>query len=149
MSHFIIDSFKNEEDFLISLIIMGAIFFGIALIVGVILCILFILILIGLLSAGIISASILVGYHQKSVSKGFKTFFLALSISGSSIISVLFFFFVNSIKEWWSTNTAIVAGVLCGLISGYLLGLIMFEATKKIVTFSYKKFQSTKTKYLN
>lgn len=75
-SPYIIDSFKNDDDFLVVLLIMGAIFFAIVVIIGVVLCLLFILLLIVLITAGVLSTSVLVGIQQKSVSKGFKTFFL-------------------------------------------------------------------------
>ncbi|MBD3907190.1 hypothetical protein NAL32_18855 [Chryseobacterium sp. Ch-15] len=141
-SSYIIDSFKNDDDFLVVLLIMGAIFFAIVVIIGVVLCLLFILLLIGLITAGILSTSVLIGIQQKSVSKGFKTFFLGVSMVGCTIVSIIFFWFVNSVKEWWDTNISIVIGVFCGVLVGYILGLLMFVALKKIISLLQKKYQT-------
>ena len=146
---FIIDSFNNDEDFLIVLLLMGAIFFGIAVIVGVVICILFTLLIIALISAGLISASVLVGYQKKSVSKGFKTFFLSASILGATIVSVIFFRLINSIYAWTTPDISIIAGIIWGLISGWLLGLLIFTALKKIVLLLNNKYQSIKAKQIN
>lgn len=128
---FIIDSFNNDDDFLVVLLLMGAIFFCIAIIVGVIICLLFILILIGLISAGIISASVLIGYQQKSVSKGFRTFFLSVPIIGTSVLSIIFFCVLNSIYDWWTKDICIMVGALFGVVSGYVLGILVFAVSKK------------------
>lgn len=94
-SPYIIDSFKNDDDFLVVLLIMGAIFFAIVVIIGVVLCLLFILLLIGLITAGILSTSVLIGIQQKSISKGFKTFFLSVSMVGCTIVAGLLILLKN------------------------------------------------------
>lgn len=141
-SLYIIDSFKNDDDFLVVLLIMGAIFFAIVVIIGVVLCLLFILLLIGLITAGVLSTSVLVGIQQKSISKGFKTFFLGASMVGCTIVAVIFFWFINSVKEWWDTNISIVIGVFFGVLGGYILGLLMFVALKKIFSLLQTKYQT-------
>ncbi|MFC3160804.1 hypothetical protein SAMN05443633_105152 [Chryseobacterium arachidis] len=124
---------------------MGVIFFAIVVIVGVVLCLLFILLLIGLITAGILSTSVLIGIQQKSISKGFKTFFLGVSMVGCTIIAIIFFWFVNSVKEWWDTNISIIIGIFCGVLSGYILGLLMFVALKKIISLLQKKYQTIRS----
>lgn len=124
---------------------MGAIFFAIVVIIGVVLCLLFILLLIGLITAGVLSTSVLVGIQQKSISKGFKTFFLGVSMVGCTIVSIIFFWFVNSVKEWWDTNISIIIGVFCGVLGGYILGLLMFVALKKIISLLQKKYQTIRS----
>lgn len=136
-SPYIIDSFKNDDDFLVVLLIMGAIFFAIVGIIGVVLCLLFILLLIGLITAGILSTSVLIGIQQKSISKGFKTFFLSVSMVGCTIVAIIFFWFVNSVKEWWDTNISIVIGVFCGVFWRLYFGFIdvcSFEKNNLIIT---------------
>ncbi|OBW41966.1 hypothetical protein AB670_01657 [Chryseobacterium sp. MOF25P] len=124
---------------------MGAIFFAIVVIIGVVLCLLFILLLIGLITAGILSTSVLIGIQQKSISKGFKTFFLGVSMIGCTIVSIIFFWFANSVKEWWDTNISIIIGVFCGVLGGYILGLLMFVALKKIISLLQKKYQTIRS----
>ncbi|MBB6369618.1 hypothetical protein [Chryseobacterium shigense] len=147
---YMMDSFKNDEDFLIALILMGALFFLLALIIGVVLILMFFLILFFLISGGIISASVLVGIQQKSVSKGFKTLFLSVSILGTTIVSVIFFYFINLIQHWWTADISIVAGIICGALSGWLLGLLIFKASGKLVTFLKNKYNDRmKSKSIN
>ncbi|KUG12816.1 hypothetical protein ATE49_10860 [Elizabethkingia miricola] len=119
---------------------MGALVFFILGVIGIILGLLLILIVIFLISAGIISASLLVGLQQKSLSKGFKTFFISVSILGSTIASVILFLFINTVKNWWQTDTAIIAGIVSGIASGWILGVIMFTASKKLVMFLKNKY---------
>ncbi|AQX83948.1 hypothetical protein AYC65_02450 [Elizabethkingia bruuniana] len=119
---------------------MGALVFFILGVIGIVLGLLFILIVIFLISAGIISTSVLVGLQQKSLSKGFKTFFISVSILGSTIASVILFLFINTIKNWWQTDTTIIAGLISGIASGWILGLIMFITCKKLVLFLKNKY---------
>ncbi|WP_417873773.1 hypothetical protein [Xanthomarina gelatinilytica] len=123
---------------------MGALFFLIALIIGVVICLIVIAILIGLIGVGIISTSVLTGLYQRSIGKGFKTFFVLSSILGSTIVSVVFFWFINTIKNWWSTDLVIVAGIGSGIISGWLLGLLLFVTLRKMMEFIKTKYESKK-----
>jgi len=147
---YMIDSFQNDDDFLAVLILMGGLFFILAIIIGVVLILLFFLILFALISGSIISASVLIGLQQKSVSKGFRIFFLSVSILGSTVVSVIFFWAVNSIKDWWPTDISIIAGIICGVISGWLLGLLVFKATRKFAIFLKDKYNGrTDVKSIN
>lgn len=137
---YLIDSFRNDDDFLAVMLVMGALVFFILGVIGIVLGLLFILIVIFLISAGIISTSVLVGLQQKSLSKGFKTFFISVSILGSTIASVILFLFINTIKNWWQTDTAIIAGLISGIASGWILGLIMFITCKKLILFLKNKY---------
>ncbi|CAM3888330.1 hypothetical protein I6H88_13350 [Elizabethkingia bruuniana] len=137
---YLIDSFRNDDDFLAVMLVMGALVFFILGVIGIVLGLLFILIVIFLISAGIISTSVLVGLQQKSLSKGFKTFFISVSILGSTIASVILFLFINTIKNWWQTDTTIIAGLISGIASGWILGLIMFITCKKLVLFLKNKY---------
>ncbi|MCL1654412.1 Uncharacterised protein [Elizabethkingia miricola] len=140
LDFYLIDSFRNDDDFLVAMLLMGALVFFILGVIGIILGLLLILIVIFLISAGIISASLLVGLQQKSLSKGFKTFFISVSILGSTIASVILFLFINTVKNWWQADTAIIAGIVSGIASGWILGVIMFTASKKLVMFLKNKY---------
>ncbi|WP_262148353.1 hypothetical protein [Chryseobacterium foetidum] len=129
------DSFRNEDDFLVNLLLMGAAFALFAVIIAVFVVVVVSVLLFLLISAGIISTSLLVGFQQKSVSKGFKTFFIVSCIAGSSVVSVLFFWFLNLVYDWWITEVAVLSGLLFGAATGWILGLILFSASKKIVIF--------------
>lgn len=136
-----IDSFRNDENFIVTLLLMGAIFAFFAIIIGIAIVIIISAIVFFLISAGLISASVLVGFQNKSASSGFKTFFILVSILGSSIVSVVFFLFMNSVKDWWPTETTIFAGIIFGGVVGWLLGLLMFLAFKNIAVFLKTKVE--------
>lgn len=137
---YMMDSFKNDDDFLVVLMLMGALFFLLALIISVVLILIFFLILFFLISGGIVSVSVLVGVQQKSISKGFKTLFLIVSILGTTVVSVIFFYFINLIQHWWTADISIIAGIICGAISGWLLGLLIFKASGKLVASLRNKY---------
>lgn len=139
---YMIDSFKNDDDFLVVLIIMGAIFAFFAVIIALFLLVVFAALLFFLISGSVISASVLVGFQQKSTSKGFKTFFLIINVFSSIIASVLFFWIINAAKIGWPTEVSIFVGAIVGAIIGWVLGLLMFSAFRKITLFLKNKFQN-------
>jgi len=102
-----IDSFRNDDDYLAILILMGMLFLVFAVILTTVLIIIFVGILLALVGAGIISASVLVGLQQRSLNRGLKTLFLMASMLGFSIISVIFFWFANQVRDWFAGNFAV------------------------------------------
>jgi len=102
---------------------------------------LFIVIVIGLVSAGIISTSVLVGFQQRSVSKAFKTFFIVSPTFGSTIVSVIAFLFTNMVYKWEQKDSSIFARILCGIGFGCLFGFLMYKALHKIILFLQRKYK--------
>jgi len=47
---------------------------------------------------------------------------------------------LNKIEHWWSNDTSIFAGIVFGLLSGWILGIVIFTAVKKLVLFLKNKF---------
>ena len=139
-SFYLIDSFRNDDDFLVVMLLMGALVFLLAVIFGVVLILIILFVVASFIGGGIISASVLVGLQQKSMSKGFKTFVLSVSILASTILSVLSFCLINSVKHWWNLEITIVAGIICGVLAGWLLGLFFFKAASKMAEFLKKKY---------
>lgn len=149
LNFYLIDSFRNDDDFLAALLVMGIIFFILAIIIGIALVLIFFATLLVLIGVGLISASVLVGLQQKSLSKGFKTLFLSSSILGTTIISVIFFWFLNRIEDWWSNDVSIFAGIAVGFLSGWILGIIIFTAAKKMVLFLKNKYDQKFNRKIN
>lgn len=141
---FMIDSFHNDDDFLLVFLVMGILFFLIALVIGIVLSLIFIGLVFFLVGGGIISASVLVGLKQKSLSKGFKTFFMAVAILGNVIICTLLFWFLNGINHWVDRDTAIISGLISGIFTGWLLGLLLFHTTRKFALFFKNKYDLKK-----
>lgn len=127
-----IDSFRNDDDYLAILILMGMLFVVFAVILTTVLIIIFVGILLALVGAGIISASVLVGLQQRSLNTGLKTLFLMASMLGFSIISVIFFWFANQVLDWWSQEISLLVGVGVGLLSGWMLGMLFFTTFLKV-----------------
>ena len=137
-----IDFNHDEDELMTTVLLMGAAFAFFALIIGVAVVIIVSAILFLLISGGLISASVLVGFQQRSASKGFKTFFILLCSLGTSVISVVFFWVLNSANDWWTVEVALFAGLLVGIFCGWLLGLLIFHAFRKVVLFLKKKFEN-------
>ena len=71
--------------FLLSLLAIGFVIAALCIIIGVILVFLILLGITGFISMGILSVSVLAGLHERSVTKGFRTF----AILASTIFSTL------------------------------------------------------------
>ncbi|MFC6267191.1 hypothetical protein [Frigoriflavimonas asaccharolytica] len=137
-------TFNDEENFLISLMIMGAIFSIIAFIVVIVFTVLILGILFILAAVGAISSSILVGFHQKSLSAGFKTLFIIGCSFLTIVASLIFFILSNQIWPWTSNLIAIISGVIFGIGSGWIFGILIFKAFIATVKYIKVRFATTK-----
>lgn len=138
---YLIDSFQNDDNFIVTLLLMGSLVFLALAVISILLGLLFIVTIILLISAGIISTSVIVGLQQRSITKGFKTLFLSLAILGSSIVSVIFCIFLNAVYDWSSNNMAILIGLVLGIILGTGLGLLAFKAMAGLIRFLMSKYR--------
>ncbi|MGE8292090.1 MAG: hypothetical protein ACN6ON_10435 [Sphingobacterium sp.] len=138
---YLIDSFRNEDNFIATLLLMGSLVFLALAVISILLGLLFIVTIILLISAGIISTSVIVGLQQRSITKGFKTLFLSSAILGSSIVSVIFCIFLNAVYDWSSNNMAIIMGLVLGIILGTGLGLLAFKAMAGLIRFLTSKYR--------
>jgi len=138
---YLIDSFRNDDDFIATLLLMGSLVFLALAVISILLGLLFIVTIILLISAGIISTSVIVGLQQRSITKGFKTLFLSSAILGSSIVSVIFCIFLNAVYDWSSNNMAILMGLVLGIILGTGLGLLAFKAMAGLIRFLTSKYR--------
>ena len=64
---YMIDSFHNDDNSLAIMLVIGALFFAVAVIVGIVICLIFTKFIISLFAAGILSTSVLLGFQQKSI----------------------------------------------------------------------------------
>jgi hypothetical protein len=138
---YLIDSFRNDDNFIATLLLMGSLVFLALAVISILLGLLFIVTIILLISAGIISTSVIVGLQQRSITKGFKTLFLSSAILGSSIVSVIFCIFLNAVYDWSSNNIAILIGLVLGIILGTGLGLLAFKAMAGLIRFLMSKYR--------
>ncbi len=133
-----------EDDFSPGLLIFAL--FGLGLILlsvgaGIVLTVFGILILFGLIGAGILSASILVGLHNRSFGKGFKTFLISGTTVGGLFIGATGFWLLNKVVHWFTTSKALIIGAIGGLLTGMLLGIFLFYVIRKLTAFLKDKLK--------
>ncbi|MBD3582718.1 hypothetical protein [Flavobacterium selenitireducens] len=119
--------------FLFSLLVIGIIAIGVCVAIGIVLTVLGLLVIFGLISMGALSASLLVGIHQKSVTKGFKAFAVIFTTSASGFAGAIVLWTLNRLMKWWTDAIAAGTGLLIGLVSGFLTGVAIAFAIQKIV----------------
>lgn len=131
----------EDEQFAIFLLLLGTA--GVCFMVGFFLVgVLVFLILLGIvvlcIAAGVISTSVFIGWYKRSLTSGFKSFIIIVAsligivsgILGLGLISYLF-------KLEFDRSTISIAGSICGLITGALLGLVVFKVLR--ISFRYLK----------
>jgi hypothetical protein len=103
---------------------------------GIVVTLLVLLLLSGLISAGIVSVSILVGISQKSVAKGFKTFLLsAASVSGSLSGAIMLFAINNFFLHRITGMNAALIGALAGFLGGMIVAFFIFRVLQWIFNY--------------
>ena len=140
------ENFNEEfDDYSPGLGIMVLIFFVFMFIcigIGIILTSVFLFLLFVLTGIGVISTSFIVGFYNRSLTKGFKAFvLLSTSIAGIvlGIISVLLY---NGIAKNLPSGESIFIGTLSGLLGGLVLGVLLIKLTKGIYKLFYDKFKA-------
>jgi len=93
-----------------------------------------------LITMGIISASLLVGFYTKSVKAGFKTLVVIASAVGGAVIGgVGLFLIVKFFHLHLSYQSALVTGSLSGLGGGILTGFIIYRVIIYMLQYARKK----------
>ena len=133
---------QTDDDFspvLFLIVVSGIGFILLSVGAGIVLTVIALLMLFGLIGAGIVSTSVMIGLYTKSFEKGFKTFMVsAITICGIFSSTVIFWLF-NKIVHWFSTSNSLIIGSVVGLISGFLLGLSLFYVIQKLTSFLKSK----------
>src|SRR5262249_37245319 len=93
---------------------------------GIVVCIAAILIVAGMISLGILSASVMVGLYKRSLATGVKAFIVLCSLVGGTIMGGTIFWLVNNARHWFSNQTAVMLGAATGMITGLACGLAVF-----------------------
>lgn len=121
--------------FLFSLLVLGLVAICICVFIDIVITLLLLLLVFGLITAGALSGSILVGLNKKSFTAGFKTFVILFSTAGSAIISGVGFWLLNKLLHWCSQEVAIFTGIVSGLLGGFALGFFASFIIQKVTTF--------------
>ena len=109
---------------------------------GIALTVVGLLVLAGLIGAGILSASILVGLNKKSFTKGFKTFLVSAATIGGLLVGMIGFGVMNMITHWWTLQTALLSGSVIGIVAGFAFGLFAFYVIQRLTTFLRAKLKT-------
>lgn len=132
----------TDDDFstaLFLIVVSGIGFILLSVGAGIALTVIAFLILSGLIGAGLVSTSVMIGLYTKSFEKGFKTFIVsAITICGIFSGTIGFWLF-NKIVHWFSTSTSLIIGSVVGLKSGLLLGFTLFYVIQKLTSFLKSK----------
>jgi hypothetical protein len=139
------EEFEDIDDFAPGLFFFALFAFVFILIcvgAGIVLTVVGLLILFGLIGAGILSASILVGLNKKSFTKGFKTFLLSTTTIGGLLIGMTGVWILNKITHWWTLQTTLLTGSISGLLAGLVFGLFAFYVIQKLTTFLKTKLKA-------
>lgn len=95
--------------------------------VGIVLALILLLVLFGLVSVGIISASIINGLNKKSFATGFKTFFVLTSGTAGLFLTAGALVAANKLFHFHLTATvAALMGGICGLLAGMAVGIFSY-----------------------
>jgi hypothetical protein len=137
VSGYVTDPYEGTDDFSPGMAFFALIGIGFILLcigVGIALTVFALLIIFGLISFGILSASVMVGLNKKSFETGFKTFLVSASAVGGLILCGFSFWLLNKILHWWTAETAIATGAILGFLTGLAFGFIAFYILKRLTT---------------
>lgn len=121
------------------LLVIGGLIIFAGLAIGIVLVGLVILLVTALISAGILSVSILTGLHKRSFTTGFKTFVIlsstVMGALGAGAVCWLLY-----MLHWKIDSTTIVVILCGGAISGILFGFIATFILQKTGSYLKSKF---------
>lgn len=146
------NSFSLQNDFpegdsndfspgLLFFALIGLAFILICVGMGIVLTIFLLLIAFGLISAGIISTSVVIGISRNSFSSGFKVLLVSFFTLGGFLAGLAGFWIVNRISHWWNDQTALLVGAISGVIAGLILGVFSFYVIRKLTLWFIRRLK--------
>ena len=130
--------------FIFILVIFGLMLFLVG--VGVILTILALLAFFGLITLGLVSASMAVGLYRKSLRSGFRTLVILASTVAGGLCGILVAWFVHLIMFSSRLEIAIPAGAVAGVLSGVLFGFLCTWIIRRLSRILNEQFQRIRAK---
>lgn len=134
---------QPDDEFNIFLLAIGTAFICIvigATLVGSMVATLAMLALFGLVTAGVLSAGILVGLYRKSISAGFKTVVAVTGCLSGILIGEIAFYLINRIYHLHLSGISVLLiGGFCGLVGGLVLGLVLFLLIRTFLNYCRTK----------
>jgi hypothetical protein len=134
---------QPDDEFNIFLLALGTAFVCIVLgatLAGSMLATLFLLGVFLLVSAGVLSVGVLVGFYRRSVAAGFRTVLMMVCIGGGICCGAIAFWLINRIFDiHLQPLTALLTGAFSGLVGGLLLGLVLYTIIRLFLNYCRKK----------
>jgi hypothetical protein len=100
--------------------------------VGIIVTIGALFIISALVTAGVFSASVIVAIYTRSLTKGFKMFFVTCSILAGGVFGAVALWVLNLNTHWHDTENALLMGGAFGLVAGLAGGMISFYFLQRL-----------------
>jgi len=110
--------------------------------IGIVLAVVCFFLMAGLIAAGILSASVMVGVYNRSFAKGFQTFWISSAAVAGLFVGGIFMLLLYYLFDP-SVHVALVvgSGALFGLVGGVALGFISSTILRKLASRFMKKFE--------
>jgi hypothetical protein len=102
---------------------------------GVIFILAGLVVIMALVAFGLLSSSLLVGLHKRSLTTGINLFIMTLAIVCGLAMGGPGLWMINSYTNWLTSDMALISGLFCGLIAGILLGLITCNLLHRFVQY--------------
>jgi hypothetical protein len=131
-----------ENDFNPGLLMFALVFIGIiaaGAMFGVIMTAITLLGIFAMISFGILSASIIAGIYTRSVTKGFKVFFILYAIVVGGIFGCTALCTLNFFTHWYNADDAILMGSAFGLVAGLSGGMITLYFLQRLTAWLRSK----------
>lgn len=134
---------STEDDFTPFMLVLVLVAVGVligSILIGSVAALLILTFLFVLISAGIVSTSIVVGLYRRSLAAGFKTLLGLVCGAGGVIIGAIAFWLINHFFHIHLKDaTAVLAGAASGLLGGLLLGMVIFWLIRMFLEFCRQK----------
>jgi hypothetical protein len=133
-----------ENDFTPGLLIFALVALGIvagAAAFGVIITAIILLGIFAMVSFGILSASIIAGIYTRSVTKGFKVFFILCSIVVGGVFGCTTLYILNFFTQWYTVDDSILLGSASGLVAGLAGGMISYYFLQRLAAWLKSKIK--------
>ena len=127
---------EPEDDFAPGLLLFALVFIGIiagGAVFGITVTTIAMLGIFAMVSFGIVSTSIIAGLYTRSVTKGFRVFFILCSIVVGGLFGCTALYTLNFFTHWYTVDDAILMGGAFGLVAGLTGGMITLYFLKRLV----------------
>lgn len=134
------------DTFLLMLALCAISLMGFIFVVTVALIFLIVLILLGMIAAGIVSSAVFVGMYKKSWTAGFKTAWYSMVILLASFTGVAGFGILSYLFDLHASKpTILILGLFTGLLGGAFIAWVSIKFLRFLMQYFQRKMTSSIT----